>query len=132
MDRETLLDMIPAYALGILDADETGQVEALLKQDTDAQHLLADYQQINAGIGLAMALHDPPAHLEDKLRARLKPEQQQKRVLRPNFRLFTSIAAVLMVVFIGGLMVFLATQQDTEALYQQLLSAPDSNQIDLI
>jgi anti-sigma-K factor RskA len=46
MDRNTLLDLIPAYALGALDIEERAEVEALLATDAEAQQMLAEYQAV--------------------------------------------------------------------------------------
>ena len=53
MDRNELLDLIPAYALEALEPDEKRQVEALLKTDSEAQQILADYQDIAHNLILA-------------------------------------------------------------------------------
>ena len=46
MDRETLLDLIPAYALGALDSEERAEFEAWLSTDSDGRRLLAEYQAV--------------------------------------------------------------------------------------
>ncbi|MEP6988838.1 MAG: hypothetical protein ABI970_24770, partial [Chloroflexota bacterium] len=71
MDRNELLDLIPAYALEALEPDEKQQVEALLKTDVEAQQLLAEYQDITNNLILATPARRAPVHLQDDLRKRL-------------------------------------------------------------
>jgi anti-sigma-K factor RskA len=71
MDREALLDLIPAYALDALDADERAAVEALLAVDADARQRLDEYRQIAAVIALSAAPRRAPDHLSADLRTRL-------------------------------------------------------------
>jgi anti-sigma-K factor RskA len=71
MDRNTLLELIPAYAVDALDAEERQAVEALLERDPEAQALLADYEAITAMLPLAAPMRPAPSHLNNDLRSRL-------------------------------------------------------------
>src|SRR5205085_5277677 len=71
MDRNILLDLIPAYALGALDPDERAEVEAFLATDDEARTLLAEYQAVTDAIVLTAPARRPPAHLNADLRQRL-------------------------------------------------------------
>jgi anti-sigma-K factor RskA len=71
MDRDTLLDLIPAYALGALDPEEHAEVEALLATDAEAQSLLTEYQAMAEELVLTTPARRAPAHLGADLRARL-------------------------------------------------------------
>lgn len=71
MERQTLLDLIPAYALGALDAEDHTAVEALLQTDAEARQLLAEYQVIADNLVIATPARRAPAHLQDDLRRRL-------------------------------------------------------------
>ena len=75
MDRDTLIDFIPAYALGALDADECDAVEALLRADAEAQTLLVEYEAVAAHVALLAPPQAPPAHLAADLRARLAADR---------------------------------------------------------
>ncbi|MFZ4816348.1 MAG: anti-sigma factor [Phototrophicaceae bacterium] len=81
MERQTLLDLIPAYALGALDADERALLEAFLPTDPEAQTRLREYQQVAAALTLGVPILTPPAALEGKLRQRLVRRQQQRVIL---------------------------------------------------
>lgn len=76
MDRQTLLDLIPAYALGALDAEEYTAVAVLLETDTEARRILAEYQAIADHLTLATPARRAPAHLQDDLRRRLAAQRQ--------------------------------------------------------
>lgn len=83
MERQTLLDLIPAYALGALDAEDHAAVEALLQTDAEARQLLAEYQVIADNLVIATPARRAPAHLQDDLRRRLamaKPSAQENPV----------------------------------------------------
>jgi anti-sigma-K factor RskA len=71
MDRNTLLELIPAYAVDALDADERQAVEAFIQSDPEAQAILADYEAITAMMSLAAPVRQAPAHLQGDLRSRL-------------------------------------------------------------
>lgn len=76
MDRETLLDLIPAFALGALDDDDRAAVEALLATDDEARRLLAGYETISEALVLAAPARRAPAHLGADLRARLAARRE--------------------------------------------------------
>jgi anti-sigma-K factor RskA len=71
MDRNTLLELIPAYAVDALDADERQAVETFIQSDPEAQAILADYEAITAMMSLAAPVRQAPAHLQGDLRSRL-------------------------------------------------------------
>jgi anti-sigma-K factor RskA len=77
MDRNTLLDLIPAYALGALDPDERAEVEAFLATDDEARKLLAEYQALSDSIVLTSPARQAPAHLNADLRQRLAASRPQ-------------------------------------------------------
>jgi anti-sigma-K factor RskA len=135
MDRETFLDLIPAYALGALDDDERGEFEALLGQDAEAQALLAEYRAVTQALALTASAQAAPAHLGDDLRRRVAASRavsapQTITKNPPVFRRWMLAAAVLAVLF--GVMIAVALRQqaanqqicpDTQALYQQIVSS---------
>jgi anti-sigma-K factor RskA len=71
MDRNTLLDLIPAYAIGALDPDERAEVEAFLTADAEARELLAEYQALSDSLILTTPVKRAPSHLNADLRQRL-------------------------------------------------------------
>jgi anti-sigma-K factor RskA len=71
MDRNTLLDLIPAYAIGALDSDERAEVEAFLAADAEAREMLAEYQALSDSLILTTPVKRAPSHLNADLRQRL-------------------------------------------------------------
>jgi anti-sigma-K factor RskA len=84
MDRNTLLDLIPAYALGALDVGERAEVEALLATDDEARTLLAEYQAVTEAIVLTAPARRAPAHLNADLRQRLAASRPQPTATAPQ------------------------------------------------
>lgn len=77
MDRNTLLDLIPAYALGALDPDERAEVEAFLAADAEGRNLLAEYQAVSIDLILTTPARPAPSHLSADLRQRLAANRPQ-------------------------------------------------------
>jgi anti-sigma-K factor RskA len=136
MERHTLIDLIPAYALGALDPDERNAVEVLLRTDAEAQALLAEYRAVAGHIALLVPQQAPPAHLAGDLRARLAadraaspPESRPGRtaVRRREWRLWMLAAAAALAVVIATVLL-LDQDESPEAppmapitLYRELL-----------
>jgi anti-sigma-K factor RskA len=84
MDRETLLDLIPAYALGALDSEERTEFEAWLATDAEGRRLLTEYQAVTDSLVLMTPAHHAPAHLTDDLRRRLAESSAHASVVLPR------------------------------------------------
>lgn len=128
MNRETFLDLLPAYALGALDADEKSEVEAQLANDTEAQALLAEYQVLTQSLVLTAPAREAPPHLSDDLRQRLASRGTHEAAVSPRpqwWRRWLAVAAILAVVFgiTWGLTLLqppASGSADGEVLYTQL------------
>jgi anti-sigma-K factor RskA len=105
MDRETLLSLIPAYALGALDPEECAEFEAWLATDAEAQALLADYRATadrlvittpsrTARPGLAAELYDRLV-AQRPAPAPARPARRGRRILRYALPLAAAVAAVI-------------------------------------
>jgi anti-sigma-K factor RskA len=133
MDRNELLDLIPAYALEALEPDEKRQVEALLKTDAEARQILAEYQDITSNLILATPARHAPAHLQDDLRKRLaasRPVQAAPSVsvTKPTQRRRMPIwmpllAAAAIIVLVLGVRAYL-NRNPAEELYNQIIAMP--------
>jgi anti-sigma-K factor RskA len=148
MDRETLLDLIPAYALGSLDAEEQQLVEALLAEDSEAQQLLAEYQAITDLLVLAVPVQPAPSHLQADLRQRLAQRREPETPAAPvvavprpvlpavtsPLRRWLALAAILTVIF--GVVALLNSLQTPdlsgEALFSQLAAREDVIRVALV
>ena len=104
MDRETFLNLIPAYALGALDDDERAEFEARLANDTEGRTLLTEYQSLADSLALTAPAREAPAHLGDDLRARLKTKplalsNAPQEAPGPIWTRWLSAAAILALIF---------------------------------
>ncbi|MEZ4669504.1 MAG: anti-sigma factor [Anaerolineae bacterium] len=97
MERNELIDLIPAYALGALEAEERVAVEALLKVDAEARRELAVYQDITDVLAMSVPARPAPAYLGDDLRRRLAAERPvtPSIIQRQPVRRFNTWAAFL-------------------------------------
>ncbi len=73
---EPLENLIPAYVLGALDADERARVEAQLAADPAARQLLAEYEQVAGNLAFAAPALSAPEHLAADLQKRLSARRQ--------------------------------------------------------
>jgi anti-sigma-K factor RskA len=130
MNREVLLELIPAYALDALDVDERAAVEALLAVDAEARQRLEDYRQVAGMIALGAASRPAPDHLTADLRARLAADRQAPAAAarasvrhRLNWRLLLAAAAVTALIITGLLALMLPERAvDGRTLYEQLVT----------
>ncbi len=76
-NEQHVTDLLPAYALDALDADEAAQVEAHLPDCAACQAELHTLEAITNELPLALAGVDPPPALRHKLMARIEPETPQ-------------------------------------------------------
>jgi anti-sigma-K factor RskA len=141
MDKATLLDLIPAYALGALDTEEHAAVESLLAADAEAQALLAEYQATADLIVLTTPARRAPAHLTADLRQRLAasrppaappaPVEPPLSILPPTNQrnwlpLALGMAAAVAIVLAGVLLLMRGTAPNPAAeLYAQIVAQAD-------
>lgn len=146
MDRETFLDLIPAYALGALDDEERVTFEARLSQDAEAQALLAEYEAVAQALVLATPVQAAPAHLGDDLRRRVATSRTASNSAMPPvaakkppiIRRWQLAAAVLLVI-LGVSVAYTLRQRaatqavcpDTQALYQQIVASQNALRVPL-
>ena len=146
MDRETFLDLIPAYALGALDNDERVAFETLLGQDAEARALLAEYEAVAQALPLTASFQAAPDHLGDDLRRRVTASRPASNPAAPqaaakNSPLFKRwlLAAALVAVLLGVSVVYTlrqrATSQEvcpnTQSLYQQIVASQNALRLPL-
>ncbi len=84
MSEEHVLDLIPAYALDCLDEEELGQVVAHLAVCASCRLEAEQYRAIVDELPAAMAQHQPPAALKDRLMQAARREKAQAQD-RPSF-----------------------------------------------
>jgi anti-sigma-K factor RskA len=72
--HDQLIELIPAYAVGAADADETQAVEAHLRVCADCRSLAEDYRRLGDDLLFAAPLAPARAGLTEDLRKKLNPE----------------------------------------------------------
>ena len=123
-DKHSLLrENLPAYALGILDAEDAAALEAHLQTCESCQAELADYRAVSDNLLMAIPPQQPPAALRKRLQSRLPSAQ---KMARPRFtwswsRLTMGVAvALLLLINLFSLVQMRATQRQQAGLLQQL------------
>ncbi len=84
MNQEHVTDSIPAYALGILEADELAEVAAHLDGCPDCRSTLDEFEGVAADLAVLVPQQAPPAYLKARLRERLDAEPQTRPAPTPE------------------------------------------------
>lgn len=130
MNDQDISDLIAAYALNTLSAEERAEVEALLARSAEAQAMLRSYEGMFGGLGALTAQRSAPEGAAERFRARLAAEAaplpRPKRRLSLPLRVAFAAAALLIITL--GLMVLLAPQRDDIA---AILNNPNAVRVDL-
>ena len=97
---DAIRDLIPDYAFGLTDHEETRLVEANLRDCLDAAEQLEDYRNLQTGMRLDVPQMMPPARLEARLMAAIAaPERVAKPRRRAiNWRWTAAAVAILALV----------------------------------
>jgi anti-sigma-K factor RskA len=125
MDRDTLLELIPAYALDALDDDERLEVATLLETDAEARQLLQDYRAVVEVLPLVVSARQAPASTRTGLQQRLAERRSNQtisteksvskvRTLPRRWVGLGAAAAVFLVAIIGFVVVQLMNQPTEE------------------
>jgi anti-sigma-K factor RskA len=96
-----LYDLLPDYALGLLEGAELAQLEAALQNDPDLRQVLAKYESITEGLALALPQRQPSARVAAKLMAQIAPKTVIEGPPRANterWRYYALAVAALMLV----------------------------------
>jgi anti-sigma-K factor RskA len=102
-DHQSLIELIPAYAIGAADPGERAAVDAHLSACAQCQALLEEYRDLDADLLFAAPLAAAPVRLTEALRKRLKTERSNPRqrlsfgfFRRPAFALTVAALMLLM------------------------------------
>ncbi len=117
-------DLAEAYALGALESEERQMVEAHLEACSQCTSLLREHLEVAAALALAVPPMDPPHHLRGRIMDQLVPEQRVTAEPKPAaagkygwsrarwiIPVAASMAASVLIVFLGGLGVLVFSQQ---------------------
>jgi anti-sigma-K factor RskA len=105
MDHESIEGLIPAYALGAADPDESRAVEAHLRACVTCRDLLAEYRDLSGDLLFAAPPIAAPAGLTERMRERLTPVRHDAapRAWRTRLRgalLIPALAAAVLLLLI--------------------------------
>lgn len=129
MNRDKLLELIPAYVLDALENDERIIVEAFIETDTEAQLLVQEYEAVTSILPFAVPVQSAPSHLKADLRQRLAKRQNKSaieevkitpQVIRFPYRIFLSSVAAI-IIFIIGILLFVNQSSPTEQVPRGLI-----------
>lgn len=96
MAHKEIVELLPAYALGILDAEEAQAVAQHLATCQDCRAELAAYEETAAALPLAGPLLTPSPDLEKRLMERVAPAGGQQVVdARPSLSWWRRLAQAL-------------------------------------
>lgn len=84
--HDEIRDLLPAYALGVLDVEEAAAVGAHLETCPSCRAALADYEQVNASLALAAPAVEPSPALKERLLANVRAEGEQRSEALPRPR----------------------------------------------
>jgi anti-sigma-K factor RskA len=123
-DTHSLLrENLPAYALGILDAEEAAALEAHLQTCESCQAELVDYRAVSDNLLMAIPPQQPPTALRKRLQGRLPSAQM---AARPRFTWSWSwlamgtAVALLLLMNLFSFVQMRAIQRQQAGLLQQL------------
>lgn len=75
MNKQELIELLPAYAFGILDDDEQQVVETALTTDPSLHLTLAGYADLAAGLAAIAPTIEPPTGHRERMMARLQRDE---------------------------------------------------------
>ncbi len=116
-------DLAEAYALGALESEERQMVEAHLETCSQCTSLLREHLEVAAALALAAPPVDPPHHLRGRIMDQLVPEERAAEPepmsagrsggsrIRWVIPAAASIAASVLIAFLGGIGVLVFSQQ---------------------
>lgn len=79
--QEHIMDLLPAYALGVLDEPERAQIKEHLVSCAACQQSLESFLQTADHLALAMPEHSPRPELKQRLMDRTKPKSLQEHTI---------------------------------------------------
>jgi len=77
MDHEAIEGLMPAYALGAVDPDESRAVEAHLRACATCRDLLTEYRDLSGDLLFAAPPMAAPAGITERMRQRLAPVRHE-------------------------------------------------------
>jgi anti-sigma-K factor RskA len=113
--HQEIIDLIPAYALGILEPDEAARVSNHLETCSSCQEELAAYEVVTDSLATAVPISTPPPALKDRLMSQttataVSPQPPQRESWADRLTAFLQgprwrpvLAVAVLVLIIGAL-----------------------------
>jgi len=130
-------ELLPAYVLGALGADESAAVARHMRACDKHMESLEGYTAVVDGLSISGPLVDPPPHLRARLLASTAPPRASRRRVEPRAWLGWAVAAAAVVVAVvsGVWALSLQRQSDNltalQAQLAELARRPDAHMIPL-
>lgn len=134
MNRDDAQNLIPLYALNLLDADEQAELEHLLESDSELQTELEQYRALVDDLPLMVEARPAP-DIRDTLHARV--QQSKRRVVWLRRAYWGAFAAAIVLFVVTAIYLFTAlddtddTAEPTPDLVQEVLKDPDAQAFDI-
>ena len=119
--HQEIMDLIPAYALGSLEAEDAAHVSSHLKTCAACREELADYESVADALATAVPIITPPAQLKDRLMERtttaaltaVSPQPSSQKTWSSHLNSFLHgprwqpvLAVALLILIIGALFIW--------------------------
>jgi anti-sigma-K factor RskA len=124
-DNHEEMDLLPAYALGSLDAEDSDRVREHVGRCRMCRAELASYQDVTGRLALAVPQQDPPAWLESRIMEKVMSSRSKSSFLeflgmrRP---VLAAVAAMLIVALGAGNIYLLTRPFQSQALVPGLVT----------
>lgn len=111
-DNHEELDLLPAYALGSLDAEESDRVRKHIARCRACREELASYQEVTGRLALAVPEQDPPPWLESRIMEKVLSTRRRRSF--PEFlgmrRPALAAVAAALIIALGAGNIYLLTR----------------------
>ena len=124
-DNHEEMDLIPAFALGSLDAEDSDRVREHVAHCPACRNELASFQEVTGRLALAVPEQDPPAWLESKIMEKVLSSRRARsfpRFLGIRRPALAGIAAALILALGAGNIYLLARPFQSQALVPGLVT----------
>jgi len=111
-DNHEELDLLPAYALGSLDAEDSDRVKEHVARCRACREELASYEEVTGRLALAVPEQEPPAWLESRIMEKVLSNRRRQSF--PEFlgfrRPMLAAVAALLIIALGAGNIYLLTR----------------------
>lgn len=124
-DEHEELNLLPGYALGSLDPEESDRVRLHVARCRVCRQELASYQEVTGSLALAVPEQDPPPWLESRIMEKVLSSGRRRSVpelLRIRQPMLAAVAAVLIVALGAGNILLLTRPFQSRALVPGLVT----------